>query len=65
ADEALNFLAHTLANKLAHDPTVAMNKAAHSGDHKLLAASDKILNLSDTTSTTTTTTTIDTNKGNA
>ena len=63
ADEALNFLAHTLANKLAHDPTVAMNKAAHSGDHKLLAASDKILNLSDTTSTTTTT--IDTNKGNA
>ena len=46
ADEALNFLAHTLTNKLAHDATVAMNKAAHAGDHKLLEASNKILNLS-------------------
>jgi len=46
-DEALKFLAHTLTNKLAHDATVAMNKAAHSGDHKLLEASDKIFNLSD------------------
>ncbi len=46
-EEALKFLAHTLTNKLAHDATVAMNKAAHSGDHKLLEASDKILNLSD------------------
>ncbi len=46
ADEALNFLAHTLTNKLAHDATVAMNKAAHSGDHQLLEASDRILNLS-------------------
>ena len=50
ADEALQFLAHTLSNKLAHDATVAMNKAAHAGDHKLLEASDKILNLSETTS---------------
>ena len=46
-DEALKFLAHTLTNKLAHDATVAMNQAAHSGDHKLLEASDKIFNLSD------------------
>ena len=46
AEEALQFLAHTLTNKLAHDATVAMNKAAHSGDHKLLEASDKIFNLS-------------------
>jgi glutamyl-tRNA reductase len=46
ADEALNFLAHTLTNKLAHDATVAMNKAAHAGDHKLLEASNKLLNLS-------------------
>ncbi len=46
-EEALKFLAHTLTNKLAHDATVAMNKAAHSGDHKLLEASDKLLNLSD------------------
>ncbi|HIQ15788.1 MAG TPA: glutamyl-tRNA reductase, partial [Leucothrix sp.] len=45
-EEALKFLAHTLTNKLAHDATVAMNKAAHSGDHKLLEASDKIFNLS-------------------
>ncbi len=46
-EETLKFLAHTLTNKLAHDATTAMNKAAHSGDHKLLEASDKILNLSD------------------
>jgi len=46
-EEALKFLAHTLTNKLAHDATVAMNKAAHSGDHKLLEASDKIFNLSE------------------
>ena len=45
-EEALQFLAHTLTNKLAHDATVAMNKAAHAGDHKLLEASDKIFNLS-------------------
>ena len=50
-EEALKFLAHTLTNKLAHDATVAMNKAAHSGDHKLLEASDKLLNLSDTPTT--------------
>ena len=46
ADEALQFLAHTLTNKLAHDATVAMNKAAHAGDSKLLEASNKLLNLS-------------------
>ncbi len=46
-EEALQFLAHTLTNKLAHDATVAMNKAAHAGDSKLLEASNKLLNLSD------------------
>lgn len=46
-EEALQFLAHTLTNKLAHDATVAMNKAAHAGDNKLLEASNKLLNLSD------------------
>ena len=46
-DEALEFLAHTLTNKLAHDATVAMNKAAHAGDSKLLETSNKLLNLSD------------------
>jgi glutamyl-tRNA reductase len=51
SEEALNFLAHTLTNKLAHDATVAMNKAAHAGDHKLLEASNRILNLSSNTST--------------
>ena len=46
-EEALQFLAHTLTNKLAHDATVAMNKAAHAGDSKLLEASNKLLNLTD------------------
>jgi len=50
-DEALQFLAHTLTNKLAHDATVAMNKAAHAGDNKLLEASNKLLNLSDSKNT--------------
>ena len=50
AEEALQFLAHTLTNKLAHDATVAMNKAAHAGDSKLLEASNKLLNLSDSKS---------------
>jgi len=45
AEESLQFLAHTLTNKLAHDATVAMNKAAHAGDNKLLEASNKLLNL--------------------
>ncbi|MCL4109996.1 UNVERIFIED_CONTAM: hypothetical protein GTU68_038213 [Idotea baltica] len=49
AEEALQFLAHTLTNKLAHDATVAMNKAAHAGDMDLLEASNKLLNLSDDT----------------
>ena len=51
AEEALQFLAHTLTNKLAHDATVAMNKAAHAGDSKLLEASNKLLNLHDSGST--------------
>jgi len=46
-EDALQFLAHTLTNKLAHDATVAMNKAAHAGDSKLLEASNKLLNLAD------------------
>ena len=50
-EETLQFLAHTLTNKLAHDATVAMNKAAHAGDIKLLEASNKLLNLNDETST--------------
>ena len=45
AEEALQFLAHTLTNKIAHEPTSAMNKAAHSGDIKLLQAATKLLGL--------------------
>lgn len=45
-EEAITFLAHTLTNKLAHDATAAMNKAAHKGDRKLLEASSRLLNLS-------------------
>ncbi len=44
-EEVLQFLAHTLTNKLAHEPTIAMNKAAHSGDIKLLQAATKLLGL--------------------
>jgi glutamyl-tRNA reductase len=45
AEEALEFLAHTLTNKLAHQPTSTMNKAAHQGDLKLLQAASKLLGL--------------------
>lgn len=44
-DDTLEFLAHTLTNKLSHAPTVAMNKAAHNGDLQLLKAAKEILNL--------------------
>ena len=45
AQDTLEFLAHTLTNKLSHTPTAAMNKAAHSGDTELLEAACKLLNL--------------------
>ena len=45
AQEALQFLAHTLTNKLAHQPTSVMNKAAHNGDIELLQAATKLLGL--------------------
>jgi glutamyl-tRNA reductase len=45
AEDTLEFLAHTLTNKLSHAPTAAMNKAAHSGDLKLLKAARHLLNL--------------------
>ncbi len=44
-EDTLEFLAHTLTNKLSHTPTAAMNKAAHSGDTKLLEAARSLLNL--------------------
>ncbi len=45
AEDTLEFLAHTLTNKLSHAPTAAMNKAAHGGDLKLLEAARHLLNL--------------------
>lgn len=36
AEEALDFLAHTLTNKLSHAPTQALNQAAKAGDSALL-----------------------------
>ena len=46
-DDTLEFLAHTLTNKLSHEPTAALNKAAHRGDIELLDAAKEILNLKD------------------
>ncbi|MDQ5767328.1 glutamyl-tRNA reductase [Thiothrix subterranea] len=45
-EEALQFLAHTLANKLSHDATQAMHHAARNGDHQLLAHARALFNLS-------------------
>jgi glutamyl-tRNA reductase len=45
-EEALQFLAHTLANKLSHDATQAMNHAARNGDHTLLEHARTLFNLS-------------------
>ena len=46
-EEALNFLANTLTNKLAHAPTQAMHQAAKSGDHELLDKARLLFNLTD------------------
>jgi glutamyl-tRNA reductase len=45
-EEALQFLAHTLANKLSHDATQAMHHAARNGDHQLLQHARTLFNLS-------------------
>ncbi|MBW3550627.1 MAG: glutamyl-tRNA reductase, partial [Proteobacteria bacterium] len=41
-EEVLNFLAHTLTNRLLHAPTVALRDAALSGDADLARAADKL-----------------------
>lgn len=46
AEEALQFLAHTLSNKLSHDATQAMHYAARNGDHVLLRSARTLFNLS-------------------
>jgi glutamyl-tRNA reductase len=38
----LDFLAHTLTNRLLHAPTVALRQAALEGDNDLARAADKL-----------------------
>jgi glutamyl-tRNA reductase len=40
--EVLEFLAHSLTNRLLHAPTVALRQAALEGDHALARASEKL-----------------------
>jgi glutamyl-tRNA reductase len=47
-EETLQFLAHTLSNKLVHDATTAMHHAARNGDHALLSCAQTLFNLSAT-----------------
>ena len=47
SDEALEFLAHTLTNKLIHDPTTRLHQAARDGHVELIAAARELLNLPD------------------
>lgn len=46
-EEALEFLAHTLTNKLTHAPTQMMNQAAHAGNEALLAQAKLLFNLTE------------------
>ncbi len=45
AEEVLDFLAHTLTNKLIHAPTVCMSAAAKEGDTELLRTAHQLLGL--------------------
>jgi glutamyl-tRNA reductase len=47
AEEVLEFLAHTLTNKLTHAPTQALNHAARVGDYAQLEYARKLFNLTD------------------
>jgi len=42
ADEVLDFLAHTLTNRLLHPPTAALREAALRGDAELTRAADRL-----------------------
>jgi len=44
-EDVLQQLAHTLSNKVMHTPTATMRKAAEQGDHALLDAARKLLDL--------------------
>ena len=48
AEDAMQFLAHTLTNKLLHTPSKNINKAAHEGDETLLDAAKILLNIQET-----------------
>lgn len=45
--EALQFLAHTLSNKLSHSATQAMHQAARNGDSQLLEHARRLFDLTD------------------
>jgi glutamyl-tRNA reductase len=49
AEDALEFLAHTLTNKLLHHPTVRLRDAALSGDTELLHAAERLYHIDDDT----------------
>ena len=44
--QVLDFLAHTLTNKLTHEPSVKIRQAAENGDAELLQAALELFNLS-------------------
>ncbi len=46
-EDVIRQLAHNLTNKLIHDPTQALNRAAHEGHDDMLAAARQLLNLAD------------------
>ncbi len=46
-DEVLDFLAHTLTNKLTHDATSRLNQAARDGNDELMKAAQALFNLLD------------------
>lgn len=48
AEQALNYLANTLTNKLLHAPSVMLREAAQQGDHELLSAAARLLGDADT-----------------
>ena len=50
--EVLDFLAHTLTNRLLHAPTIALREAALTGNTELARAADKMFPVTDATSTT-------------
>lgn len=47
ADEAIEYLAHTLTNRLIHDATNAINQAGQEGRQELLNAARELLKLDD------------------